>query len=80
MVAAAWMRRLSMDFGADPLRPAKLAKRIGNHPRKDRVLDPSRRCADERDIGRSPRAGWYQLGIGSDGKLGEMPEKILGLW
>jgi hypothetical protein len=44
--AAAWMRRLTVDFGGDPLRPAKLAERIGNHPNTNCVLNPSGRCSD----------------------------------
>jgi hypothetical protein len=51
--AAAWMRRLTADFGTDPLRPAKLAKRIGNHPNTNCVPDPSGRCSDRGIFGRS---------------------------
>ena len=32
---SAWMRRLTVDFGAASLRPAKLAGRIGNHPNRN---------------------------------------------
>jgi hypothetical protein len=78
--AAAWMRRLTVDFGTDPLRSAKLAERIGNHPNTNCVLNPSGQCSDREIFGRSARAGWYQLGTGSDRKLRKMPEKALGLW
>jgi predicted TIM-barrel fold metal-dependent hydrolase len=78
--AAAWMRRLTVDFGTDPLQSAKLAERIGNLPNTNCVLNPSGRCSDRRIFGRSTRAGWYQLGTGSDRKLRKIPEKTLGLW
>jgi hypothetical protein len=78
--AAAWMRRLTVDFRGDPLRPAKLAERIRNHVNTNCVLNPSGRYPDRGIFGRSARAGWYQLGTGSDRELREMPEKALGLW
>ena len=78
--AAAWMRRLIVDCGADPLRPVKLAGRIGNHLNRNCVLNPSGRRSDRGIFGRSARAGWYQLGTGSDEELGKMPGKALGLW
>jgi hypothetical protein len=78
--AATWMRRLTVDFGTDPLRPAKLAERIGNHPNTNCVLNPLGRCSDRGIFGCSARAGWYQVGTGSDRKRGKMPEKALSLW
>jgi hypothetical protein len=57
------------------LRSAKLAERIGNHVNTSCVLNPSGRYPDRGIFGRSARAGWYQLGTGSDRELREMPKK-----
>jgi hypothetical protein len=74
------MRRLIVVFGSDPLRSAKLAEKIGNHPNTNCVLNPSGRYSYSGIFGRSVRVGWYQLGTGSDRKLRKMPGKALGLW
>lgn len=65
-----------MDFETDPLRPAKLAERVGitRTGIECSILRGSVQQVEFSAVRREP------VGTGSDRELGEMPKMALGLW